>query len=61
MSECSHDDTVDLDLHRFRCLECGEVLYYSIKAREHFTGVKLDAGIQESNERYLARLERGSK
>lgn len=48
----------DLDLHRYKCTQCNKVFYYSTKAREHFTGVKVDPDIQESNERYLAR---GSK
>jgi len=32
--------TVDLDLHRFKCTQCGEVMYYSGAAREYYeTGV----------------------
>ena len=33
----------DIDLHRFRCTQCGEVFYYSGRAREHFEqGKKFD-------------------
>jgi hypothetical protein len=28
--------TVDIDLHRYRCTQCGLVMYYSGRAREHF-------------------------
>lgn len=28
--------TVDIDLHRYKCTMCGEVMYYSGRAREHF-------------------------
>jgi hypothetical protein len=32
--------TVDLDTHRYRCTQCGEVMYYSGAAREYYeTGV----------------------
>lgn len=27
---------VDIDLHRFKCTQCDEVMYYSGRAREHF-------------------------
>jgi len=28
--------TEDIDLHRYRCTQCGLVMYYSGRAREHF-------------------------
>ncbi len=32
--------TVDIDLHRYRCTQCGLVMYYSGAAREYYeTGV----------------------
>jgi hypothetical protein len=32
--------TVDLDLHRYKCTQCGEVMYYSGTAKEYYeTGV----------------------
>ncbi len=32
--------TVDIDLHRYRCTQCGLVMYYSDAAREYYeTGV----------------------
>jgi hypothetical protein len=32
-----HQSTfVDVDLHRMRCTQCGEISYYSSRAREHF-------------------------
>ena len=35
--------TVDIDLHRYKCTQCGEVMYYSGRARQHFEqGVKFD-------------------
>lgn len=31
---------VDIDLHRYKCTQCGEVMYYSGAAREYYeTGV----------------------
>ena len=33
--------TVDLDLHRYKCTQCGEVMYYSGRAREYYEeGIK---------------------
>jgi extradiol dioxygenase family protein len=35
--------TVDIDLHRYKCTQCGEVMYYSGRAREYYEqGVKFD-------------------
>jgi 5-methylcytosine-specific restriction endonuclease McrA len=35
--------TVDIDLHRYKCTQCGEVMYYSGRAREHYEeGKKFD-------------------
>lgn len=32
--------TVDIDLHRYKCTQCGEIMYYSGAAREYYeTGV----------------------
>lgn len=32
--------TVDLDTHRYKCTQCGEIMYYSGAAREYYeTGV----------------------
>lgn len=31
------DSTIeDIDLHRYRCTQCGEVMYYSGRAKEHY-------------------------
>lgn len=32
--------TVDIDLHRYECTQCGKVMYYSSTAREHFENGK---------------------
>lgn len=33
----------DIDLHRYKCTQCGLVMYYSSRAREHFEeGKKFD-------------------
>ena len=35
--------TVDIDLHRYKCTRCGEVMYYSSRAREYYEeGKKID-------------------
>lgn len=35
--------TVDLDLHRYKCTQCGEIMYYSGRAREYYEeGTKFD-------------------
>jgi hypothetical protein len=35
--------TVDIDLHRYKCTQCGEVMYYSGRAKQHFEeGTKFD-------------------
>lgn len=35
--------TVDIDLHRYKCTQCNEVMYYSGRAREHYEeGKKFD-------------------
>ena len=32
--------TIDLDTHRYKCTQCGEIMYYSGSAREYYeTGV----------------------
>ena len=32
--------TVDIDLHRYKCTQCGQIMYYSGAAREYYeTGV----------------------
>lgn len=28
--------TVDIDLHRYKCTQCGEVMYYSQAARNYY-------------------------
>lgn len=28
--------TVDVDLHRYKCTQCGEIMYYSDAARRHY-------------------------
>jgi hypothetical protein len=42
--EYSEENTyVDIDLHRYKCVQCNEVFYYSGRARQHFEeGVKFD-------------------
>jgi hypothetical protein len=33
--------TVDIDLHRYKCTQCDEIMYYSGRARDyHENGVK---------------------
>jgi hypothetical protein len=33
--------TVDIDLHRFKCTQCGEIMYYSGRARDYYEkGIK---------------------
>jgi len=35
--------TVDIDLHRYKCTQCGEIMYYSGRAREYYEeGKKFD-------------------
>ena len=35
--------TVDIDLHRYKCTMCGEVMYYSGRARQYYEeGKKFD-------------------
>ena len=35
--------TVDIDLHRYKCTQCGEVMYYSGRARDYYEkGIKSD-------------------
>jgi hypothetical protein len=35
--------TVDIDLHRYKCTQCGEVMYYSGRAKQHYEeGKKFD-------------------
>ena len=35
--------TVDIDLHRYKCTQCGEIMYYSGRARQyHEEGKKFD-------------------
>jgi hypothetical protein len=28
--------TVDIDLHRYKCTQCNEIMYYSGRAREYY-------------------------
>lgn len=33
--------TIDLDLHRYKCTQCGEIMYYSGRARDYYEkGIK---------------------
>lgn len=35
--------TVDIDLHRYKCTQCGEIMYYSGRARQYYEeGTKFD-------------------
>jgi hypothetical protein len=35
--------TVDIDLHRYKCTQCGEIMYYSGRARQYYEeGIKSD-------------------
>lgn len=36
----------DVDLHRYRCTKCGQVFYYSSRARQHFEEGVSFPGIQ---------------
>ena len=39
----TQSSTVDIDLHRYKCTQCGEIFYYSGRARQyHEDGVKFD-------------------
>ena len=49
----SKSTTVDIDLHRYKCTQCGQIFYYSSKARAHFEGTKQDSWIDETNKRYM--------
>jgi hypothetical protein len=42
--ECTTENTtVDIDLHRYKCTQCGEIMYYSGRAREYYEeGKKFD-------------------
>lgn len=33
--------TVDLDTHRYKCTQCGKIMYYSGAAREYYERVKV--------------------
>jgi len=46
---------VDVDLHRYKCTQCGEIFYYSTRAEAHYTGSTPDESIKESNARWLKR------
>lgn len=35
----------DVDTHRYRCTKCGEIMYYSEKARNHFQNGVVYQGI----------------
>jgi hypothetical protein len=40
-SEYEEPTVTDIDLHRYKCTQCGEVKYYSNAAREYYeNGVK---------------------
>jgi hypothetical protein len=30
------DTVVDVDLHRYKCTQCGKMMYYSQRAKNHF-------------------------
>lgn len=46
---------VDLDLHRWKCTQCGHIGYYSGRARDHFEGKTNDSFIAETNRDYMNR------
>jgi hypothetical protein len=50
---------VDIDLHRFKCTQCGEVMYYSGRARDHYEGKGHDEFIHHSNREHLKRKSDG--
>jgi hypothetical protein len=54
--ESSVSTTVDIDLHRYKCTQCGEVMYYSERARKHYEGVAPDNLIEESAARYAKKI-----
>lgn len=33
---CEVDTVVDIDLHRYKCTQCGEIMYYSGAARSFY-------------------------
>jgi len=37
---------VDIDLHRYKCTQCGEVMYYSGRARDYYEKGIRSEGIQ---------------
>ena len=38
--------TVDVDLHRYKCTQCGEMFYYSGRARDYYEKGKRSPGIE---------------
>ena len=34
--DCDCSDTNDIDLHRYRCLDCGKIGYYSNMAKKAY-------------------------
>ena len=35
--DCPHDEHEDIDVHRYRCTDCGKVFYYSARAEKAYT------------------------
>lgn len=44
--KCNHNKTQDLDLHRYQCLDCAKILFYSQKARQYWEEGKKFPGIK---------------
>ena len=45
-SDCQHTNIEDVDLHRYKCIECGVIMYYSESARRYFEEGELFEGIK---------------
>lgn len=58
---CNCSSTEDLDLHRYRCTDCGKVGYYSSSAKDHFEGGVRDSFIEDTNRDYMARRSGGDQ
>jgi hypothetical protein len=41
----SEDTVQDLDLHRYQCTQCGEIMYYSGRARDYYERGILSPGV----------------
>lgn len=55
--ECDHHECEDIDMHRYQCLMCGEVMYYNSQAREYWeSGTTSNVMGLRGDDEYLAWL-----